>query len=62
MTDKEVSRTHCELSLQRGFINIVDLGSQNGTMVNGVPIIGHYQLQNDDIILVGRTELRLTIL
>lgn len=60
--DKEVSRTHCELSLERGLINIVDLGSQNGTMVNGVPIIGSYQLKNDDIILVGKTELRLNIL
>jgi hypothetical protein len=60
--DKEVSRTHCELSLERGLINIVDLGSQNGTMVNGVPIIGSYQLKDDDIILVGKTELRLNIL
>jgi len=60
--DKEVSRTHCELALERDLINIVDLGSQNGTMVNGVPIIGSYQLKDDDIILVGKTEFRVNIL
>lgn len=60
--DKEVSRTHCELSLERDLINIVDLGSQNGTLVNGVPITGRYQIKNDDIILVGKTELRFNIM
>jgi len=59
--DKEVSRNHCELTLEDDVIRIVDLGSKNGTLVNGVPISGSYQLQNDDIILVGKTEMRLTI-
>ena len=59
--DKEVSRNHCELTLEDEVIRIADLGSKNGTLVNGVPISGSYQLQNDDIILVGRTELRVTL-
>jgi len=59
--DKEVSRNHCELTLEDEVIRIADLGSKNGTLVNGVPIIGSYQLQDDDIILVGRTELRVTM-
>jgi VWFA-related protein len=60
--DKEVSRVHCELVSDKGLINISDLGSKNGTLVNGVPITGRHQIKNDDIILVGKTELRLNIL
>ena len=59
--DKEVSRNHCELTLEDEVIRIADLGSKNGTLVNGVPISGRYQLQNDDIILVGKTEMRVAI-
>jgi VWFA-related protein len=60
--DKEVSRQHCELTLDDGKIRIADLGSKNGTLVNGVPISDTYLLENDDLILVGKTELRFTIL
>jgi VWFA-related protein len=59
--DKEVSRNHCELTLENEVIRIADLGSKNGTLVNGVPISGSHQLKQDDIILVGRTELRVTL-
>ena len=59
--DKEVSRAHCELSLDQGLIHLTDLGSKNGTLVNGIPITGRYKLKNDDILLIGRTELRLNI-
>lgn len=60
--DPEVSREHCELSWEKGNIFISDLGSKNGTFVSGVPIVGRHRLKPDDIILVGKTELRLTIL
>ena len=56
--DREVSKTHCELTYKDGLIHIADLGSTNGTFVNGVPITGRYQLQNDDIIGLGKMELR----
>jgi VWFA-related protein len=59
--DKEVSRNHCELTLEDEAIRIADLGSKNGTLVNGVPISGSHQLKNDDLILVGKTEMRLTL-
>jgi pSer/pThr/pTyr-binding forkhead associated (FHA) protein len=59
--DKEVSRNHCELTIEDEVIRIADLGSKNGTLVNGVPISGAHQLKHDDIILVGKTELRVAI-
>jgi hypothetical protein len=57
--DKEVSRKHCQLLLDNGALKIMDLGSQNGTMVNGVPITGRYRLKHDDVILIGKTEMRI---
>jgi hypothetical protein len=60
--DKEVSRKHCQLSLDDGAIKILDLGSKNGTLVNGVPITGQYRLKHDDIIRIGKTELRVSII
>lgn len=60
--DKKASRRHCELSLQKGEVFIRDLDSKNGTLVNGVPITGPVKLEADDIILLGNTELRLSIL
>ena len=59
--DPEISKSHCELTYQNGVIHIVDLGSTNGTFVNGVPITSKYQLQNDDIIGLGKTELRFAM-
>ena len=59
--DKEVSRNHCELTIEDELIRIADLGSKNGTLVNGVPISGVHQLNHDDIILVGKTELRVAL-
>jgi Mg-chelatase subunit ChlD len=60
--DREVSRQHCQLNLENGAIRLIDLESKNGTFVNGVPITGPYRLKQDDILMVGKTELRLTIL
>ena len=36
--DPEVSARHCELRVDAGHCWIVDLGSRNGTLVNGRPI------------------------
>jgi pSer/pThr/pTyr-binding forkhead associated (FHA) protein len=38
---------------------IEDLGSTNGTQVNGVPIQAPYALADGDLIGLGRSELRV---
>lgn len=58
--DDEISGQHCELQLKDESLYIRDLGSTNGTMINGVALTGMYRLQNNDTILVGRTELRIS--
>ena len=39
---------------------ILDLGSTNGTYVNGREIDGREQLHDSDVVRVGDTELRVT--
>ncbi len=59
--DEQISALHCEITLETGRVYIRDLGSTNGTMINGVPIAGKYCLQNEDLLLVGKTELRISL-
>ena len=56
--DEEISRSHARLSLERsGFCAIEDLGSTNGTYVNGLRIKGPQTLSEGDTIEVGGTTL-----
>ena len=59
--DTEISTRHCALLRKGKSIFLHDLGSTNGTRVNGVPITSDYRLQEGDIIGIGRTELRVFI-
>jgi pSer/pThr/pTyr-binding forkhead associated (FHA) protein len=49
----EVSRKHCRLRIQGENVSLKDLGSANGTRVNGRPITGEYLLQPNDRVQVG---------
>jgi pSer/pThr/pTyr-binding forkhead associated (FHA) protein len=56
--DDEISRSHARISLDRsGFCAIEDLGSTNGTFVNGLRISGPQTLSVGDTIEVGGTTL-----
>jgi predicted component of type VI protein secretion system len=56
--DEEISRSHARISLDRsGFCAIEDLGSTNGTFVNGLRIAGPQTLSVGDTIELGGTTL-----
>jgi pSer/pThr/pTyr-binding forkhead associated (FHA) protein len=56
--DEEISRSHARISLDRsGYCAIEDLGSTNGTFVNGLRIAGPQTLSVGDTIEVGGTTL-----
>lgn len=57
--DKRVSGRHVRLLFQSDAIYIEDMGSTNGTLVNGVPIHGAYVLSDDDKISLGGSEWRI---
>jgi len=57
--DEEISKRHCELVMDGGYVLISDLNSTNGSFVNGVPIKTGHRLKSGDIVMVGRTEMRV---
>lgn len=57
LPDRNVSRTHAELRQQNGDYVIVDLGSMNGTEVNGRRVKSR-TLKNGDTITMGTTRVR----
>jgi len=54
--DAGVSRQHARIRRTEGGFVLTDLGSTNGTMVNGEPIQEHV-LEHGDRITIGETEL-----
>ena len=58
VNDSNISRRHAEVRVTPTAYVVVDLGSTNGTMVNGVKIAGEQRLRDGDIISVGSTHLR----
>ena len=57
LPDPNVSRRHAELTQQDGVVVVTDLGSTNGTLVNGKPIQSA-ALEDGDTITLGSTDLR----
>lgn len=55
LTDNTVSRRHCELLPSNGDWVVRDLGSSNGTYVNGGRVMNSHTLKVGDQIRVGRT-------
>lgn len=55
----EVSRRHCAIRIEPGIVWAEDLGSRNGTFVNGQRIAGKTKVFDDDLIKVGGLELRV---
>lgn len=53
LNDAEVSRKHARLKLQSGAYLIEDLGSTNGTFVDGQRLIGPHLLRPGEVIMLG---------
>jgi hypothetical protein len=59
LRDPEVSRQHARVSWQAGTYVLEDLGSTNGTFLNGMQITGQRPLRPGDSIGLGQTILVL---
>src|SRR5512135_2929455 len=53
INDAEVSRKHARLTFQGGKYVIEDLGSTNGTFVNGQRLVSPLVLKSGDVISLG---------
>jgi Protein of unknown function (DUF3662)/FHA domain len=58
--DPMVSRHHCQLKLQHGAYGFTDLGSRNGSSVNGQPVT-QIALGPGDVIRIGDTEIEFQV-
>lgn len=57
----QVSRRHCEIFEVTGKLTVRDLGSSNGTFVNGKRVSGQQVLKPGDEVTVGAVTLRVAI-
>lgn len=60
--DEEASRKHAKLKVTAGGdIQVEDLGSANGTFVNEEKFTGQKKLNHDDVLRLGRTNIRVAL-
>lgn len=57
--DTFVSQRHAEIYIDRRHIIVVDLGSRNGTFVNGDPIDAPMRITKGDVIQLGKTAMKV---
>ncbi len=59
ISSSQVSRKHCELFEKKGLLLVKDLGSSNGTLVNGKKINGQQVLEPGNMLTVGAITFRI---
>ena len=57
LADAFVNHRHAEVRREGGRVTLTDLGSTNGTSVNGQPLRGSRDLRHGDVVRIGRVEL-----
>ena len=60
LADEGVSHRHCEFVAEQGFFVVRDLGSQNGTFVNGRRV-GEARLRDGDEVRIGATRIKVAL-
>jgi DNA-binding NtrC family response regulator len=60
LSDRAVSRFHCELVLHRHEVVLADLHSRNGTAIDGVPVL-RAPLRDGAAIAIGSSRLRFQL-
>jgi two-component system, cell cycle response regulator len=61
LRDPEISRRHAQVVVESGLHFLRDLGSTNGTLLNGLPVTDDEILRNGDKIALGRTVIKFTL-
>ncbi len=62
LDDPSASRNHALVTLDNDRVILQDLGSANGTLVNGRRLQGETEIQHGDVITIGETRLVLKAL
>ena len=59
--DDSVSNAHCEIIVNGPEVIVHDLGSANGTFVNGTKVKGQCQVKDNQVLRFGSVEARLDL-
>lgn len=57
----EISRHHCLIQMRHREVTISDLGSSNGTFVNGQRVVSQLRLKTGDQILLGPCQFSIDL-
>lgn len=60
--DRSISGKHCAINIENNEVMIRDLGSTNGTFVNGKRVLNQTELRHGDIIVLGQLEMKVGIM
>lgn len=60
LADTTVSRFHCEITHDEDRATLRDLGSRNGTTIDGVPVL-HAILRDGALLTLGHTQIRFEL-
>ena len=61
LDDTEVSRQHATLEIRDSIVTLTDLGSRNGTLIDGMKITEPTELQDKSEFLIGTTTLMFIV-
>lgn len=59
IASSQVSRRHCEIFEKKGLLLVKDLGSSNGTFVNGKKIDGQRVMEHGDELTIGPIKFKI---
>lgn len=57
--DPRISKVHCVILRQEERLCLMDMGSKNGTYLNGERIYEPKEIQRDDVIQIGETQIEV---
>ena len=60
LDDPATSSHHCRIEARNGAFWLADLGSTNGTLINGEPVV-EKQLQHGDVVSIGQNTIRFAL-
>ncbi|MCC8026250.1 MAG: FHA domain-containing protein [Clostridium sp.] len=59
--ERSVSHCHCKISVENGQMRVTDLGSKNGTIVNGKRVVGTAAVAGGSILTLGNLRLKVEL-
>jgi pSer/pThr/pTyr-binding forkhead associated (FHA) protein len=56
-----ISRHHCALVVEDGYVAVRDFGSKNGTIVNNEKVVGEREIKTGDRLVLGPLEFEVSV-